>query len=348
MADMDISRQTKKMLLFVSPDNSFWSIIFKKREISQRQISDYMDVSHGTIPGWKNGGHVGLADADLSFKTIRRRLAKPLRTDPELSAEDARSAVETLDAFIQDFYNDHVSIYATAAHIGMTISQSQKIIDEVIYKRGPIFPRMYSANAGPATSVFHHYQGVYMLWVRRRVGNSEGARIWLQAPLRVRYVLQIGAGFLVRCKLNAPMIEPEAKTYWEYDGFLVKKPNKIFWLFEKRDRDKNDQFHFITGAGRPYRSPFGDRGKLRTMSGKYLTTEQDEYQTIADGRVILQRVAQNGSTAPDASTEVVNEQIRTEETHMMRIMHSSALVIDDEEKCRKLDLFLDNFDQTPQ
>jgi hypothetical protein len=187
-----------------------------------------------------------------------------------------------------------------------------------------------------------------MLWVRRRIGNGQGGRVWLQAPLRVRYVLQIGTGFVVRCKLNAPMIDPEPpKSWWEYDGFLVKKPNKIFWLFEKRDRDRNDQFHFITGSGRPYRSIFGDGVKSRTMLGTYLTTDQDEYQTIACDRVILQRVAQHNSTARDASAEEVNKQILVEENHMKDIMHSAASVIDDEAKCLALDAFLKEFDQPP-
>ena len=116
-----------------------------------------------------------------------------------------------------------------------------------------------------------------MLWVRRLTGNGKSHYIWLQAPLRVRYTLQIGTGYVVRCKLNAPLINPEPpKTYWEYDGFLIKKASRIFWLFEKRDPDTVDHFHFITGTGRSFRQAFDDGEKSRTMCGTYLTTEQDE------------------------------------------------------------------------
>ena len=124
MADADISRQTKKMLLFVAPENGFWAKIFKNRAPSQNEIADYLDISKGTIPGWKNGRQVDLQTAEDAFATVLRRLKEPTPESPPLTTAEVKEADARLHAFRSDFYNDAASIYATAEHLGMKIQVS--------------------------------------------------------------------------------------------------------------------------------------------------------------------------------------------------------------------------------
>jgi hypothetical protein len=345
----DIPRRTKKMLLFASPENGFWPRVLRKPSPSQNEISDYMGISLATIPGWKNNGAVSENAVTRMFDDTREQIegraerkhkhSKDKRNFPLLAAEERDAALQTLEQFRKDYYDDQVSIYLTAEHLGMTTQDSQMIIDRVIYKRGPVFPRMYSESPAPAAAVWHTYQGVYHLWARRQLDSEHSGIAWLQAPLRVRYVLNGAGGYLVRCKLNAPMIVREPrKFYWEYDGFLVKKHNRIFWLFEKRERDRNDHFYFITDTGRPCAAALkpDDDMKYRTMFGRYLSTEQDDLQSIASDQLILQRLTEPRQEERAVSAAEVKSHIREEEKKMTELMHTSAAVIRDEQSCAKL------------
>jgi hypothetical protein len=294
---MAVPKLTKKMLLFVSPSNALWSVVLKDSSLSQNKISDYMDLSHATIPGWKNSGNVKLAVARDAFSKIRAKInhhsdQKKKHDFPILTQEEKVSALEKLARFEKDFLDDYVSVYDTAINLGMSIPQCQVIIDEVIYKRSPIFPTMYFDSRAEADAAFEVHRGAYLLWVKRRIDSRPVQDMWFQATLRVRYVLEVGGGFVIRCKLNAPIFAPLPghRPYWEYDGFLVHRPNKVFWMFEKRVKEQNDHFYFITGAARAFPMVLCREDKRqRTMAGVYLTTGQDEFQSIVSDRLILQR-----------------------------------------------------------
>jgi len=337
-----VPRETKKMLLFASSANRFWSTVLQKGDISQNQVSDFMGVSHATIPAWKNGGTINRVVAINIFKNIRTNLDQPKKGKfPPLGNAEHNDAIEILNGFEEDFLNDSVSVYEAAKRLGMTMQQCQIIIDDVIYKRSPLFPRMYFDTREEAEATFGAYGGMFQLWVKRQVANGKRRDLWLQAALRVRYILEVQGGYVIRCKLNAPIIDPEpTQKYWEYDGFLVQKqPNKIFWMFEKRRIDQYDQFHCITGLGRPACCVFdNDEKRQRTMSGMYLTTGQDEFQSIETDRVLLQRKFGLAAGAE-------KERALGDERLMREFMHSSPQIIDDETRCARLDNFCDKFTQ---
>jgi hypothetical protein len=197
----------------------------------------------------------------------------------------------------------------------MSTEQSQKIIDSVIYERSPIFPNMYLASQSLANELFEKYGGIFHAWLQRP-STSRPASVgqWLQCVLRVRYVLSIGLGFVIRCKLNMPTFEDgRPNSYLEYDGFLILKTNRIFWIFEKRQKERNDQLYFITGIGRVFERVTDPNSKDRSLSGTYLCTDQDASQSVMSGPIFIQRFVER----PD----------RGKEDQMVTLMHETARII---------------------
>jgi hypothetical protein len=137
--------------------------------------------------------------------------------------------------------------------------------------------------------------------------------------LRVRYVLDAGARHLIRCKLNAPIIEgkTEAPPYWEYDGYLRTLDENVFWKFVKREALGTDFFDFITNNGIPQRR---DGNVAWILSGAYLTTGQDPLHSIEQGEVILRGLLLEEIAGED-------NQIKTEAEIIADWMHSTATVL---------------------
>jgi hypothetical protein len=177
--------------------------------------------------------------------------------------------------------------------LSMTTEQYQKILDEIIYERSTLFPMLSYNSERVANDYFGKYGGYYILWVRRiDKRDSRETPLWLKSPMQVRYPLRVGAQHFIRCKLNAPIFSTEQgqSTYWEYDGFLRTRANKVFWIFEKRENLGSDFFYAITEEGRIFQSSDGGEPRL-TMSGAYLTTGQDAARSIEHTDVLVQRLS---------------------------------------------------------
>jgi hypothetical protein len=92
----------------------------------------------------------------------------------------------------------------------------------------------------------------------------------------------------IRCKLNAPRLNHS--KHWEYDGFMIAKDQRIFWIFERRNDVSGDYFNFITRATELFFRCYDDpRATDLTLSGTYLSVGQDDARSIVTDRILLQR-----------------------------------------------------------
>jgi len=273
---MKVHPQNKLMLLLVSLDNPLWSRLFPPNKRVKEQINGVIRVAHGTIANWRKGKKVSPLAATAAFNGIKQRIATEVSNKKE--AEELTAIV---DKFTQVFFsNDADCVVKAAKTLSIPINKYQKIIDEAIYARLPLFPGMYyEGTPGElhAKEDCNELRGLHYAWMRR-------GSLWLRCPLQVRYVLKIHDGFCIRCKMNLPMIEPElTQTYWHYDGFVVVRDHKIFWTLQKRGTRREDYVHFITCSARTHDGE-------PTMAGKYLTLGQDANDSIVSDDILVRRV----------------------------------------------------------
>jgi hypothetical protein len=277
--EMNITRQSKLAFLFFSKENPIWEK-FLRHTPTQAEISTHTGIQQSTLSNWRHGGKIDLKTITEAFDKLRKFINL---ADPPLAEVVQRFSEEFTVAATNPGSSRRVYDVARKT-LGMTIEQSQTIIDEVIYDKFGMFPTMHYHSAGDAYEQFGRFVGNYFLWVRRSV---DGEWKWLKVPLRVRYVLKLKGGAAIRCKLNAPILSPSLPavlTHLEYDGFLRTRANKLFWTFEKReDLGSSDFFYAITDQGRV----IDDR---LTLVGTYLTIGQDAENSILTNTVLLQRL----------------------------------------------------------
>lgn len=305
---MDDRRSEKLMLLFLAPDNPLWEMLLAEDERTRKRITEVVHVSHQSPGNWENTTSISPETAAKIFNSTLEHIS----TAPLGPAK--QRAIEMVTGFRDAYGNRSVDIYDAAAHLSMSIDEAQRIVDRVIYSSKPVFPGMYFENKGlyreDANAVFKTYRGLYYAYMRRR-------DFWLRCILRVRYIIEIHSGLAIRCKLHLPIIEPEDdQRYLEYDGFLAVRTKSMFWMFENRDMQWCDYVHFATSIGR------GSTGNL-TLTGKYLTTDQDKQETIVSDDVILQRISRDEGSAA-----------------MRKTMQEEPLVIVDSAECSRLELIL--------
>ncbi len=265
--------------------------------IHQDDIAGFCDLSESTFSHWKKSWVVGDDSVDKIFSSVRELLDIGTRTIPTSNTKklkknqkstytvdpgNAERAKTLLKRFHSAYIDGRIGIYDTGKALGMEIVECQKIIDTLIYDKIPLFSGIYYGDKTNADNIFYSYGGIYLLWVKRQ-------NIWLQAPLRVRYVLEIRKHSTIRCKLNAPILAVAGN--WEYDGFLTSRENRNYWIFEKRISERYDHFYFITTRGFDFTPLNGietDR-KTLTMRGRYLSADQDQAQTVVGDVILLQR-----------------------------------------------------------
>jgi hypothetical protein len=273
MPYLEISRPTKKLLLFVSMENPFWRLLFGPNP-KQEEVAEIVGVTSPNLSNWKKTGRIGKVP---DFNGIMKRI-EDVKVDK--SAKD--TAVDQLSAFIRSYGNNAEHQYKTAEIFLMPIDECQKIVDNIIYGQQPCFPIICYSKPSDAAAHFERYGGAYYMWVER--GNR-----WLQCGLRVRYPLEIQSEITIRCKISFPRVREPGKRV-EYDGFMAAKHPNVYWMFEKRGTEK-DVFHFITRGDR-YCKSYDDKDnkgiKILTLAGKYISADQDESQSIVSERVILQ------------------------------------------------------------
>ena len=277
---MPLPKKNKMMILFLSSENKLWELL-KTEKIKSPAKQDTIllycgSLSPMSLSNWKKGRPI----EEKSEEKIFGALFKRINTLP--NSENKNKATEILEQFSNMYHDKIEHMYRVANVLGISIEDSQKIIDEAIYSRLPLFSKFYTENEQSGQNLilnrYRNYRGVYNLNMRREA-------FWLQCSLRVRYVIKIRDGLTIRCKLNVPKIQFEKNgfPYWEYDGFFSVYGNHVFWMFEKRDSDRVDYIQFITSLDRIYEQKFG-------FTGTYLTTGQDDAQTIVSNDVFLERV----------------------------------------------------------
>jgi hypothetical protein len=313
LAYAELTRATKKLFLFLSPENKFWSFIVSG-DITQESIAEIVAIAPTTFSHWKHSWTVG---AD-SLRKIFASLDTLLQTG-ELQINNKRKYSITGDNKVQalGWYNNFktayenasVDVYTTGKLLKLKVVECQQILDSLIYHKSPLFTGIYYDSDATATEYINKYSGIYLMLVKR------GQR-FLQCPMRIRYKLTINGLPTIRCKLNAPILRRQGdEPYWEYDGFFTGTDNRNYWIFEKRKKaERYDHFYFITGRGFDYTQGDDPNGKLvyLTMRGMYLSAHQNARQDIVSDVVFLQR-----------------QDNRTEEEEV-ELMHSAAQVLSTE------------------
>jgi hypothetical protein len=285
-----LPKQSKLLLLFFSKENPLWRQLVPHGSITQRVISAESGVSQSTISNWRKGASANLVLLGHEFNALRTRIERRHR-----ASEIREKLLTAVNGFWHQLTTDSldVPVYDVAEKLSMSMEQTQRILDEIIYTRFTLFPMLSYNSEKTANSYALKYGGSYTLWARRvdRRG-SEAGPVWLKCPLRVRYALRLGSQHVIRCKLNAPRfsIQPGERKYWEYDGFLRTRGNKVFWMFEKREDLGSDFFFAITTEGRIHEAD-NQEGPRLTMAGTYLTTGQDDTVSIECSDVLIQRLS---------------------------------------------------------
>jgi hypothetical protein len=332
-----MSHEARMMLLFASAGNPLWKDLISG-DITENKIADYLGIVRMTLTNWKKTESLGRKPAEL-FGTVKdhiREAAKPAYVQrgssrAGLSNETAERALAKVDEFHGLFRSSrYPHIYEAANVLGIGVKDCQQIIDHSHYTQLPLFPRMYYLSRSECEKHFKLYAGLYHVWVKR---YRAAATFWFRCPMEVRYVLKMKAGHVIRCKLNFPMIERRGNLrYWEYDGFIAITDINIFWMFERRpELISSDYFQFITDLGFNYSSK-EELGETLTMTGRYLTTDQNAARTITNGEVIIQKL--------DAD--------RTDEAQVGKIMHGDAAVFDRSPEREELDRFLRELEQSKE
>lgn len=270
-----LPKHTKKLILLLDPESPIWP---KKNltALSKKEISFILGVSDTTVANWKNG-EKGL-DHDRKVGPAIDKLEKYIKEQDD-EKFDHISAKEIYDAI---FKSDE-SVYEFGSRIGYNNTESQKIIDQEIYRKSGFLSDLYYRDnlngRAAANEDFKKIEGYYFLYVEREDHV-------LRCSLRVRYLLTIGDQLAIRVKMNLPSSTGSAEegSYHEYDGFVGVKPQNLYWFFEERARSIADFFNMIT-----------DRPDLLKRDGqilgKYLTAKRNQEATILAGRVCLRKEA---------------------------------------------------------
>lgn len=272
---MDIPRQNKLMTLFLSEYNPLWDHIFDIEGKNRKAINSAVGKVAGSVDNWREGHPLKPA----SSKAVFENTISAIRA-AKMDEDERATQVEIVRQF-QVSFNDpgSTTAYEAAQILGMGIDRCQRIIDAAYYDRLPLFPHLLYEKDDECKYHFDHYRGLYIAHFKRE-------NIWLRCPLRIRYPLDIGKGIAIRCKLNLPSIDREegvTRSYWEYDGFLAVRAQRIFWMFEQRQPSNADYIYFVTNIGVLFQDHL-------TLWGSYLSTGQDEQRSVVNGDAFLQRI----------------------------------------------------------
>lgn len=293
---MALSKKNKLMAMFISIHNPLWQRLRilqgKPGKAERLDIQRITQLSHGTLPNWEEGGVISQKSAHETFANTLAAIDALHRAAHTAEArKEAEALHETVQKFRAAYAVSETRVYDAAAILGLSTPDSQRIIDHVIYKQWPLFQCVYYDGKERLRAEGHlkQFGGIYLAWIRR------GDR-WLQCALRVRYLLDVRRRLILRCKMNVPMLHPEAHEkrhaeqrgyrhpIYEYDGILMVRERRLYWTFEKRAPEPIDMFNFVT-----CRSGVLDEHNKRLFTGTYLTTDQDTAQSVVSGEVLLRR-----------------------------------------------------------
>lgn len=291
------------------------------------------DWRHGDIRESNDGGKAirSVQDALIAFaeklRTALKDAADAKSEDLERLIARVEAVVAKVDAYRRDYETPasrDLTVYDAAKILGVSTRNAQLVLDRVIYEPAPLLCNSYYTEKSKADAAYAEVGGLYVAWMRR--GST-----WMRCTLAVRYVLKQGPGYVLRAKLNLPMLDPtpaalesakERKVehpYWEYDGFVRILDSTIFWVFEKRDPLREDYVFIVTEERIPS-VQFSDDGRLVNFSGfsgKYLTTQSNPIEPIVTDRVILDVLDRN-----DRLTDQSGKHAR-DMWHLPRVLEAS-------------------------
>jgi hypothetical protein len=321
-----LSKRNKLMLLLLDRDNPLWDRLtvvevdgktlhkggkVEKIEFTNTVCKAICGINDQDKSAWRNDNKSVNDNESLQIANlIYSNCGNTFQTDDN---EKFRDIIKEIIIILRkkDF---QIKYYNFAEIMGMNIDQCQSILDRILNQISPLLQSAYYDSQSDAGMVEKTFLGFYQLGVKR--GEE-----WHIAALRVRYFLHYavntkshsGVKFL-RCKMNYPMTSERARLYgtsskyWEYDGFLQSRTWATFWTFEKRKTSaehsvRQDMFYFITNA----RSSEHQIDET-WWPGTYLTTGQDENQTVVSGDCILFRSDERQGDDRDLSPTIEEEQ----------------------------------------
>lgn len=207
--------------------------------------------------------------------------------------------IERIARFAATLNDRKHTVYQSGAILEMGIAAVQKAIDAVINRNSPLIAlAYYGADHRFFEDDLAGKGGVHY------VGIHRGGR-WLQAPLQVRYALDLDGGVVLRCKLHIPNLQG-SKEPWEYDGVLRELRDNLYFVFEKRAKaggGRKDFFFLVVSASQTPSS------KQNVLVGTYLTSDQDERRTTVSGQAVMWRAS------PYADGDEVREKEQAAKMH---------------------------------
>ncbi len=266
-------RRTKKLILLFSPECQIWHV--KGRKITTKEIASVLEVPDTTISNWRTG-RKGIS-IDNKLRPALTKLESYIRKEIPKIEKDIDLTELVLD--------EDEDVYSFGCKIGFEIFETQRVIDQEIYRRGGFLKDIYyeGSHAGreSAEEDLQLLEGCYKVLVNRPEHAAHPAHI-VQCTMRVRYILEVRDRLAIRVKMNLPPYISGRKRdhYHEYDGFVGVKPQGLFWFFEERANNITD--FFLMTTERP------DLAKSAGVStGSYLTTKRDLEASILTGDVCL-------------------------------------------------------------
>ncbi|TQV76442.1 hypothetical protein FLL45_00300 [Aliikangiella marina] len=226
-------RKTKfadKIILISSLETPIAKKLFKKGRFKEFKkdsfCSDVLGVTKVTINNW-------IRDGDAPGYSLNRFVERLNQQFSEIG-----------NWKIEDF-DDAFSTYHFAERLGLEFEETQRLLDfeKIIQRKNyPFFIHELEAS-----KYNEQYNGLYYMF--HIYPGTAGADLVVRSTLRVRYMVGQGERTAIRCKLNVPIYESETPANLNYDGFLSRKEQCLFWLFESRVQGGNkinDSIQFAT------------------------------------------------------------------------------------------------------
>lgn len=299
---MKLHKRNQLMMLALSERNPYWSRMrfFETgrlfNRISPNELLEITGLSRETPKNWRQGKEVSPIKAQEVFSNILAYLdqcADRARGRNAYDGELHASLVKAIEFCSMSFDADGIDIFAVGEQLGMSRAHTQQTLDAAIYDYRPLLPAAYYPK-GPrdrrerdfAQQEADQYEGVYLIWAKRGL-------LWMQCPMEVRYLQEVSDGRFLRCKMNIPVLRDVSKPectaaslwdYFEYDGFVSIREQRLFWTFEKRQRTRNDYFYMITDT-----ASMAAGVQPIVLAGTYLTTGQDAAQSVVTDEVLVRR-----------------------------------------------------------
>ena len=270
------TRENMKMLIFLSPENPLWGELLSGKP-SIGEIRRLSDVIPQNLSNWQKGITPTPRNAANVFDAVLASVQR--HTD-----ESRRSFLSDLvKSYRKRYASDDCKLYDAAIALRIPVPVVQRLVDMYIYASYPLFPELYFERSSDAQAVFDALGGVYEVWAWHR-------EELLRCALRVRYVLEVANGSVIRCKLNLPANGTTRTMGHEFDGFVCLRKREgrehHFWVFEGRKQHPRHQvdYRFCITTG------LRDFEGVPTLSGTFLGPSYSDDGGPADlGDVLIRR-----------------------------------------------------------